>query len=242
MRIDVALVAKGLCKTRQEAKEAILHGGVLVNNIPVKKVSKDISEDAVIHISWNRKYVSRGGEKIESAFFSFFGNESSVRDYLKNKTALDIGSSTGGFTDFLLKHGAGEVTCVDVGTSQLHSSLRPHSNIHLFENTDIRDYKTDEKFDCVVGDVSFIPLFSLLETIFSFSKAGTFFCLLIKPQFEVGKGNTKKGIVKDISLTSATLDKYEKYVRERGGKNIVTSKSALRGGDGNQEYFILFTA
>lgn len=229
MRIDILLVTRGLCKTRQEAKEAIIRGAVLVDGAVVHKQSKDVLESSSLEVTWSRKYVSRGGEKIEGAFTSVLGDETSIRSFLESKTALDVGSSTGGFTDFLLQHGVSAVTCIDVGSMQLHQDLRNNPKIELYENTDIRDFVTDKKYDIIVGDVSFIQLERILLKILSFRKDESFFCLLIKPQFEVGKGNTKKGIVKDDNLITETTNKYKDIVTKSGAKKVAVYPSVVIG-------------
>lgn len=241
MRIDVLLVLKGLCKTRQEAKEAIIRGAVSIDGAIVNKQSKDVPEDSSVEVAWSRRYVSRGGEKIEGVFTAIFGDEATIKRYLTNKSTLDIGSSTGGFTDFLLQHGVVHVTCVDVGSMQLHDNLRGNQKIELYENTDIRNFDTEKKYDVIVGDVSFIQLEMILQSVLSFGSQGSFFCLLIKPQFEVGKGNTKKGIVKDASLVNDVLDKYRDIVTRNQASNVNILPSVVVGGDGNQEYFLTFT-
>jgi 23S rRNA (cytidine1920-2'-O)/16S rRNA (cytidine1409-2'-O)-methyltransferase len=241
MRIDVLLVLKGLCKTRQEAKEAIIRGAVSIDGAIVNKQSKDVPEDSRVEVAWSRRYVSRGGEKIEGVFTAIFGDDTTIKRYLTNKSALDIGSSTGGFTDFLLQHGVENVTCVDVGSMQLHDNLRGNQKIELYENTDIRNFDTEKKYNVIVGDVSFIQLEMILQSVLSFGAQGSFFCLLIKPQFEVGKGNTKKGIVKDAGLVNDVLDKYRDIVTGNQASNVNILPSVVVGGDGNQEYFLTFT-
>lgn len=236
MRLDQELVRRGLCVSRQEARECIEQNFVLVNTVVVTKKTMQVSEGAKIEVLQTRKFVSRGGDKLEGAILYVYPD--ATKDIFNHKKALDVGSSTGGFTDCLLSYGITTVTCVDVGTSQLHHSLRNTSQVILFENTDIRDFKTQELFDIIVADVSFISLEKIIEKIFSFGKDSSEYFLLIKPQFEVGFGNTKKGIVKDEELVDIILNKYKVQLVERKLQDIKIFPCNLRGGDGNQEYFI----
>lgn len=242
MRLDLLLVKRKLCESRQDAQNLIKKGAVIVNGAVQLKPSKDIIEESVITLTETKKYVSRGGEKLEGAFKALFLTTERVSEFLRGKNAIDVGSSTGGFTDFLLQHSILKVTAVDVGTDQLHTSLRGMPQISLFEKTDIRHFITEEKFDIIVADLSFIPLAHVIEKITLFAKAPkAYFFLLIKPQFEVGKGNTKKGIVKDKSLTDTVLNDYTELILAKGGQSIAVFPCAIEGGDGNQEYFLTFT-
>lgn len=236
MRLDQELVRRGLCVSRQEAQECIEQSFVRVDNVVVTKKTRLVQEDTKIEVLQTRKFVSRGGDKLEGAILHIY--PTAGKNIFNHKNALDVGSSTGGFTDCLLSYGITTVTCVDVGTSQLHHSLRNTSQVILFENTDIRDFKTQELFDVIVADVSFISLEKIIESIFSFGKEGSEYFLLIKPQFEVGFGNTKKGIVKDEELVDVILNKYKALLLERRLQDIKIFPCNLRGGDGNQEYFI----
>lgn len=241
MRLDLLLVERGLCTTRQEAQEVIHKGDVLVNGIAQTKQSKNISDQATVEVLSTRKYVSRGGEKLAGAFAAVFKHEDDVRAFLKSKKALDVGASTGGFTDFLLQYGISSVTAVDVGSGQLHESIKSNNKVTSFEKTDIRDYSSSTKYDVVVADLSFIPLRTVFDSILCFGAPGCYFFLLIKPQFEVGKGNTKKGIVKDDGLTLEVLNEYKKLLLKRGVENLQIRPCVIAGGDGNQEYFAIFS-
>lgn len=240
MRLDQALVKRGLCSSRQEAKECISLGYVLVDGKVVTKQAKDIEEASLVVVTTKRKFVSRGGLKLEGALLHKYGDESVLRRHLRSKTALDVGSSTGGFTDCLIIYGVQHVTAVDVGTSQLHTTLQNNSQITLYENTDIRDFRSDTTFDIIVSDVSFISLIKILDTILSFGGIGTEYFLLIKPQFEVGLGNTKKGIVKDPTLVTSLLTTYNNTLKARNFSDIDIFPCVIQGGDGNQEYFVYF--
>lgn len=238
MRLDQLLVHKKLCESRQEAQKCIELGYVLVNHEVITKQTRQFPEDVSIELTSRPKFVSRGGEKLEGALSHVYGDSTSVGNFIKDKEVLDVGSSTGGFTDCVLKYGARSVTAVDVGTMQFHHSLRDDKRITLYENTDIRSFKTDKNFDLIVADVSFVSLEKILDTILSFGTKGTYYFLLIKPQFEVGFGNTKKGIVKDMSLVEEVLTKYSKMATEKGLSDISIFPCSISGGDGNQEYFL----
>lgn len=243
MRLDQALVSRALCESRTEAQELIREGFVFVEGVVSMKQTKQVLDSDSILVTARRKYVSRGGEKLEGAFLDIVDGRQladgsdPIRELLNNKSALDVGSSTGGFTDFLLQHGIAHVDCVDVGTSQLHSALRGMDTVSLYENIDIRIFKTVKKYDIIVADLSFIPLEHVLKKIVSFGAQGCIFFILIKPQFEVGKGNTKKGIVKNKSLIMDVLNKYKNKAIELLG-DVKVFPSVIIGGDGNQEYFL----
>ncbi|MEZ0209177.1 MAG: TlyA family RNA methyltransferase [Candidatus Paceibacterota bacterium] len=241
MRLDVELVTRGLSESRTEAQELIDAGYVLLNGEVCTKQTRLVSEVDTIVVTARRKYVSRGGEKLEGVCLDIFGNEEVVRDFCKAKIALDAGSSTGGFTDYLLSMGVGHVDAVDVGTEQFHHSLRERKEVSLFEQTDIRDFTPNTLYDIVVADLSFIPLDNVLSKLVECGKDGATYILLLKPQFEVGKGGTKKGIVKDDALVEDVLTKYKELVTIHKGKNITVYPCRIAGGGGNQEYFLYFT-
>jgi 23S rRNA (cytidine1920-2'-O)/16S rRNA (cytidine1409-2'-O)-methyltransferase len=238
-RLDVHLVEKGLVGSRQEAKECIEGASVLVNGEVVFKQSKKINEGDTVEVLSKRKYVSRGGEKLEGAILAYFDTKDSAMVNFRSKKAIDIGSSTGGFTDCLLQLGVEHITAVDVGTLQLHDSLRNNPKVTLYENTDIRSYNDQSLYDIVVADLSFIALSQVFERCLSFAQDGAYIFFLIKPQFEVGKGNTKKGIVKDVSLVEEILASYIKKAEEFGLHEVLCVPSVIQGGDGNQEYFLI---
>lgn len=236
-RLDQVLVERGLSSSRTEAQELIKSGKVLLNKIICIKQTKLVNENDECVVLENRKYVSRGGEKLEGIFEDVYGND--YKAFVKNKTALDIGSSTGGFTDFLLKNDAYMVDAVDVGTEQLHESLLKNTKVNIFENTDIRNFKSNNEYDIVVADLSFISLRDVIDSIIGFgTKKKTKYFLLLKPQFEVGRGNTKKGIVKSIDLVSNLLNDTHKMLTEYGFLNIKILPCCIKGREGNQEYFI----
>ncbi|MFA6608821.1 MAG: TlyA family RNA methyltransferase [Candidatus Paceibacterota bacterium] len=238
MRLDQELVRRGLCESRTEAQELIDVGTVFLNNIVCTKKTRQVTEKEDIVVTSKRKFVSRGGEKLEGVLLDVFGSEDKVRSFCSAKTALDVGSSTGGFTDCLLSYGVISVDAVDVGTSQLHARVRDDPRVSVFENTDVRAFKSDKKYDIIVADLSFIQLSHVIDDIIKFGAKGTQYFLLIKPQFEVGKGNTKKGIVKDSSLVDDVLDAYINLAKEKGVLGVKIFKCVITGGEGNQEFFL----
>lgn len=230
MRLDKEIFLRGLCSSRKEAQDLILNNKVIVNNVLVDKSAKSVKDEDVILITEKRKFVSRGGEKLAGALVH-------IKLDANNMTALDIGSSTGGFTDCLIQKGVKEVVAVDVGSEQFAQSLRKNSKIKLFENADIRNFETTTKFDLVVCDVSFISLFLILPEIKRLAQKNTVALLLIKPQFEVGRGNTKKGIVKDENLYEVVIKNICEKAKEFGIEMLEIFPSSIDGGDGNREFF-----
>lgn len=231
MRLDQELVKRGLCESRTEAQELIEKGAVLVNNSVCTKQAKEVLDIDTLSVTAHRRFVSRGGEKLEGAL-AHIGLE------VAGMSVLDVGSSTGGFTDCLLQHGASKVVAVDVGTEQFHTMLRSDTRVTLHENTDIRNFATMEKFDLIVGDVSFISLRIIVPTLLSLSQAGTRVLFLIKPQFEVGKGGTKKGVVRDESLYDEVLVQVKNAFTEHDFAVLDVFPSSILGGEGNREFFI----
>lgn len=238
MRLDQELVVRKLCESRTEAQELINSGFVFVDGIVCTKQTKQVNDSAVIVVTSRRKFVSRGGDKLLGILHDVIGDDSEIDKFCAGKSALDIGSSTGGFTDCLLTYGVAHVDAVDVGTAQLHSRLQSNDRVSLYENTDIRKFTSTTTYSIIVADLSFIPLENIFNGIITFGTVGTSYFLLIKPQFEVGKGNTKKGIVKDNSLVEETLNKYNILAKERGLTKVSVYPCHLEGSDGNQEYFL----
>lgn len=240
MRLDVALVKQRLVESRQEAQDLIARGAVFINGVLVTKQTKDVTDGDKLTLTSRRAYVSRGGEKLEGVLYDLYTTKEATEKALQDTVALDIGSSTGGFTDCLLKHGVKKVVAVDVGSNQLHASLLANPAIELHEQTDIRKFTSPEVFDYIVADLSFIALELVLEAILSFrAHPGTIYILLIKPQFEVGKGNTKKGIVKDNNLVASVCKNYQNLLESHGLRDSAIFPCHIQGGDGNQEYFIV---
>jgi 23S rRNA (cytidine1920-2'-O)/16S rRNA (cytidine1409-2'-O)-methyltransferase len=238
MRLDQALVKRGFCESRQEAQECIDQGFVLVDTVITTKKTRQVNEDAAIEVTRKRTFVSRGGDKLEGILRDVYKDKETIQKNLEGRTAIDVGSSTGGFTDCLLSYGVTSVTAVDVGTAQLHAKLRKNSKVTLFENTDIRNFKPIDTFNIIVVDLSFISLTKVIDILISLGTDGTDYFLLIKPQFEVGFGNTKKGIVKDKALIEDVVAMYSTVCKEKGLYEVKLFPCAITGGDGNQEYFI----
>lgn len=238
MRLDQELVRRGLSESRTEAQELIEAGFVLLYDKVCYKQTKQVDETTKIQVTKRRDFVSRGGKKLHGILTQIYGNDDAIRQFCANKKVLDVGASTGGFTDCLLQYGVFSVEAVDVGTSQLHQKIKENTRVISYENTDIRNFSTSNSYDVIVADLSFIPLEHVLDTLISFGKKDTSYFLLIKPQFEVGKGKTKKGIVKEEILINELLVKYEKLAKEKGFIRIEIVPCSIQGGDGNQEYFL----
>ena len=224
--------------SRTEAKRFIVEGYVAVDGKIVKKPSIDVTEVNEVNIDLSsRKYVSRGGFKLEAAMDSFSISA-------EGRVAVDIGASTGGFTDCLLQRGARTVIAVDSGTSQLHSSLRSDERVLSFENYNAR-YMKPEDFkvspSLAVMDVSFISATYIIPAVYNvLEDYGEFVCL-IKPQFEVGKDNVGKGgIVKSEVTRNKAVQKVVDFARSVGFYHYGTITSPINGGDGNIEYLAYF--
>ena len=240
MRLDLRLVKDGLCVSRTKAQEAIANGRVFVNGKVCTKASTDVPETSeVTLIPEENGFVSRAGKKLEEAI-QVFGVD------VKDSVVLDLGASTGGFTDCVLRHGASFVYAVDVGSGQLHESLKSDPRVENRENTNARYLKKSDfakVIDFVVTDVSFISQRLLYPAVADILPEGKLFISLVKPQFEVGKQNIgKNGIVHDPNgkLFSSLLG----TLKEEGAKHGLTllryTDSPITGGDGNREYLALW--
>lgn len=231
-RLDILLFELGLVDSRKKASDLIKDGKVFINGIVVNKPSKEFVGDEKIEITEALKYVSRAGLKLEGAYKNFNFD-------IKDKIAVDVGSSTGGFTDFLLQNGIKKVYAVDVGTSQLVEKLRSDSRVVSLEKTDIRKAELPEKVDLAVIDVSFISLEIVLPSVINLLKEKGEIIALVKPQFEVGKENIGKGgIVKDDQAKFFILEKIKNFAGKLGLKIKEEMISPITGGDGNEEYFL----
>ena len=231
-RLDVYLHDKGYADSREKSKQLILNNSVYVDDKLVTKASYMVNDDVNIKISNAINYVSRGYIKIKKAIQTFNLN-------IQNKTAADIGASTGGFTDYLLKHGAKMVYAIDVGSNQLHDSLKNNPQVINLENTNFRYIDTSifADIDIVTVDVSFISLKYILPKIVEISHENTDIVILIKPQFEAGKQNIgKKGIVKDKKVHLEVLNNLNNYFNENNLKLIHIDYSPIKGTSGNIEY------
>jgi 23S rRNA (cytidine1920-2'-O)/16S rRNA (cytidine1409-2'-O)-methyltransferase len=233
-RIDLLLVERGLFESRARARAAIEAGLVVANDKPVVKPSEVIPADAVLQAEPAHPYVSRGGVKLAGA----------LEEYpidIEGHVCLDVGASTGGFTEVLLANGAAMVFSIDVGHGQLHPSLQGHSKIVSMEETDIRSYegkRLPARPDIVVVDVSFISLKAVLPVALSLAAAPMHLLALIKPQFE-GKGkHDKGGIIRDASVHQQVCDDIAAFAASLGCTDIKVFPSPIKGGDGNSEFFL----
>jgi len=235
-RIDQLLVERGLVESRQRAQALLLAGKVLVNRTPVTKAGTRVLSTADIHVKEDEiPYVSRGALKLEEAL-------KTLDIDITHDVCLDIGASTGGFTDCLLRHGAAKVYAVDVGYGQLAWSLRSDERVVVLERTNIR-YLTEEQVpehvDVVTIDTSFISLKLVVPAALNFLKKGGRILALIKPQFEVGKGKVGKGgVVKDPALHAEVIDTLSQFFQELGLEKEDVITSPILGPKGNREFII----
>lgn len=237
-RLDVRLYEAGLCESREKARAAVMAGLVYVNNKLVDKPGRAVNPDAVLEVRGNASpYVSRGGLKLEKAINVFDLD-------LSNKVVLDVGASTGGFTDCALKHRARQVYAVDVGYGQLAWSLRSDPRVVVLERTNIR-YLTKEVFaetpDFVTVDVSFISLSKVLPKIGELTHPEATGVALIKPQFEAGREKVgKKGVVRDAAVHLEVLRKVTGLILALGWSVPGLDFSPVTGPEGNIEYLVFF--
>lgn len=239
-RIDKLLVEQGLADSRTKAQALIMAGVVLVNEQKILKPSQEFLPTDTIRLkgkSEETKYVGRGGLKLEKALKEF---QIRPNEYI----CLDVGASTGGFTDCLLQNGAKKVVTIDVGTNQLVWKLRNDERVEARENVNARYLKPEdfsEKFDLIVIDVSFISVTKILPALKSLLVENGKIIVLIKPQFEVGKGEVGKGgIVKDEAKHTEVVEKVNSFAAEIGLKNTSLIDSPILGADGNKEFLALY--
>lgn len=231
-RLDQSLVRLGLVATRSQAESYIRLGKVTVNKKIVTKAGTMVGEDDRIKLISSERYVSRAGLKLASV-------AKVLRLDFRGKIVLDVGSSTGGFTDYALQHGAQKVIAVDVGTDQLHPSLRGHQKIELHEKTDIRRFDTSEVVDIVVADVSFVSLRELLPHISSLMSPKTVLVAMVKPQFEAHESGLKhRGVIKNDAMRRRVLADFESWVKSLF-VIVDKSDSEVAGAKGNRERFYL---
>ena len=243
-RLDLLLVERGLAESRTRAQALVLEGKVRVGGQVETKASRTLDETAEIAVEAPPRFVSRGGEKLEGAFEKFGrleGLEGSEGLDVADKVCLDVGSSTGGFTDCLLQHGARRVMAVDVGTNQLAYKLRADPRVWVRENFNARYMKPadlPEVPEIAVTDVSFISLRLILPPIRDVLAPGGRVVALIKPQFEVGKGKAPGGLVRDEALRIEARDGIVRFATEELGLKLLgLAESPIRGKEmGNVEY------
>ena len=233
-RADLLLVERGLFESRARAQAAIEAGSVSANGKPVLKPSETLPFNAEISAEPAHPWVSRGGVKLAGALEQY---PIEIEDHV----CVDVGASTGGFTEVLLANGASLVYAIDVGRGQLHSSLHGHPKIVSMEETDIRSLagrRLEIRPDVVVVDVSFISLKLVLPAILPLAAAPMHLLALIKPQFEADRKHSKKGIVRDVAVHEAVCNDIVAFVEQLGCTEIKVFPSSIAGGDGNIEFFI----
>lgn len=232
MRLDKYLILNNYYSSRTRAQNEIKEGKVFVNDTAITNPSFDYTE-GVIKIVDSLKYVSRGGLKLEGAIKSF------SLDF-KDKIIIDIGASTGGFTDCSLQHGAKKVYAVDVGTLQLSEKLKADSRVISMENTNILDTNITDKIDYLVMDVSFVSIKHIIPALKKYLNNANQLVCLIKPQFEAGK-MINKGIIKDFSTHVKILRDVNQYLNDSGLYINKLTYSPIKGGSGNIEYLALIS-
>ena len=226
-------MAHSLCESRNKAQNIIKKGLVSVNGVEVSKSSFEVKEGDVVTLGAHKEYVSRSAHKLLALL------EECELD-VSAKVALDIGSSTGGFTEVLLERGVLEVSAVDVGSEQLHHSLRKDSRVFVYESCDIRNFKSEKAFDLIVSDVAFISLLHILDAIDRLASRDII--LLFKPQFEVGRQakRDKNGVVLDEKAIQNAMLRFEDACSLKGWRLQAKSPSSLSGKEGNLEYCYYF--
>jgi 23S rRNA (cytidine1920-2'-O)/16S rRNA (cytidine1409-2'-O)-methyltransferase len=233
-RADIVLVERGLFESRAKAQAAIAAGLVSAGGTPVRKASDPIAADEALTAEPAFPWVSRGGVKLDDAL-------DRLRIAVAGRVCLDVGASTGGFTHVLLARGARRVYAVDVGTGQLHPSLRADARIVSIEETDIRRLdpsRLAERPDVIAVDVSFISLRLVLPSALALAARPAHLVALVKPQFEAPRASIKKGIVRDPAIHEAVRAGIVDFAASLGCTNIVSFASPIAGADGNREFFI----
>lgn len=227
-RLDVELVRRKLVASRSQAESYIKLGRVKVNRHPISKAGHPVGSDDSVSVH-GEQYVSRAAHKLASS-------TKKLKIDFQDKTVLDVGSSTGGFTQFALRHGAKKVIAVDVGTDQLHPSLRGDKRVELHEKTDIRDFVTSARIDLVVIDVSFVSLRQVLPALPKFLPLGAQIIAMAKPQFEVGDRFKHKGVIKNDTIRRNILNDFETWAKEYF---VISGKADadITGAKGNRERF-----
>jgi len=234
MRLDKYLVEEGYFESRNRAHDAIKAGQVMVDGKKAKPSVK-IDENSRVEVADSKFYVSRAARKLENFLVEY------PIDF-KGKHVLDIGSSTGGFAQIVLENGAETLTCVDVGSEQLHISLRENNKVTLHEETDIRTYENEVPFEVITCDVSFISILQIIDDIDRLAGKGTDIVILYKPQFEVGKDAKRdsKGVVQDLDTIARHKEAFETEAQKLGWDEQYQAQSKVTGKEGNQEYLYHF--
>jgi 23S rRNA (cytidine1920-2'-O)/16S rRNA (cytidine1409-2'-O)-methyltransferase len=244
LRLDKLLVERGLAPTRERAQSIVIAGRVLVNGQKIEKSGAAVEQDADLRLlGADLKYVGRGGLKLEAALHHW-GIE------LTGKTCMDVGASTGGFTDCMLQHGAAQVIAVDTGYGQIAAQLRSDSRVKLLERTNaryltaqqLREAGVTSPISFIAVDVSFISVTLILPAVLqaaSLALPDHEFVVLVKPQFEVGRERVGKGgIVRDVEAQQAAVEKVRNAVAQLGGRDIDVTDSPILGAEGNREFLL----
>jgi len=238
-RLDELLVARGLAPTRAQAKALVMAGRVFSGTERLDKPGREYVTEVELSVTQPPRFVSRGGEKLAAALAGFSLD-------LRGAHVLDVGASTGGFTDCALQAGAASVVCVDVGRAQLHARLRADPRVTNLEKINARHLSPRalprRDFDAVVMDLSFISLQTVLPAVWPLLRPGGTLVALVKPQFEAGKAEADKGrgVIRDPAVRAATLVRVRDFALASlpGAKLIGTMESPLAGADGNQEFLL----
>ncbi len=232
IRLDHLLVQQKLVPTRSQAESYIRLNQVKVDGRVVSKPGYFVSPEARIEFGVKTQYVSRAALKLSSV-------SSLLKLDFTDKVVLDVGSSTGGFTDYALQHGANKVIAVDVGTDQLHPKLREDQRVEVHEKTDIRKFTISEQADMAVIDVSFISMTKVLPSVKKLIKSGGQIIAMLKPQFEAGKDQLNKGVVKNSAQRRDIIQRFELWLKDNNFVIETKSDSAIAGEKGNVERFYL---
>lgn len=232
VRADVLLVERGLAETRERARQLIMAGRARVGTLTLVKPAQMLDSTAAIEVTEPERYVSRGGYKLEGALDGFGIDVAGLR-------CMDLGASTGGFTDCLLQWGAASVLAVDVGRAQLHQRLREDARVTLLEATNARDLPEVPPVDFFVADLSFISLTKVLPSVAGRVAAGTEGVVLLKPQFEAGPADVPRGgVIKDPGVLERVRDGFLSWAASEEWAVCGIIPSPIRGGDGNTEYLV----
>lgn len=233
VRADVLLVERGLAETRERARRLIMAGRARVGTHTVEKPATLLEPDAPLELIARDRYVSRGGHKLEAALHAFTIDPSGLR-------CMDLGASTGGFTDCLLQHGAASVLAVDVGRAQLHQRLREDPRVTLMDHTNARDLPGLPPVDLFVADLSFISLRLVLPSVARRVEPGTRGVVLLKPQFEAGPADVPRGgVIRDPAVRERVLGDFTAWLAANNWAFEASIESPVRGGDGNVEYLVV---
>lgn len=233
-RLDDLLVAREVFSCRDDVLRAVMAGEVLVDDVLATSAAQKVAPDAAVRLRRRKRYVSRGGDKLKAAIDGFGLDVGGLR-------CIDVGSSTGGFTDCLLQEGAAHVACVDVNYGQLAWGVRTNPRVSVFERTNIKTADAaalGAPFDLVVIDVSFIGLATLAPTLATLCRPGTQLIALIKPQFESRRGETDHGVVRDAAVRMRTVEEVACALSENGFATKGAIPSPIQGPSGNIEYLL----